>query len=263
MLGWALPRRPGTFPEQIQVTLAAIASKPDGIAINYYGKPFEDSTSKALDAAITVVLYNNNQLDGENLPTDSRIRRLAFIGQDESKSGEALAAAFVPTLPRGTAVLLINPFPQSHVLKVRRDAVASALDAAGLPYADLNMDNSGDEGKYLSIIGPYLATHSEIGAVIGMGNPGSNPAAKYVSDNHLSYPIATFDVGPTTATYIQQGVVSLAINQQPFLQGYMSIVNLALALKFGFTPVNVNTGTSVVNRSNVEAVLRLIAQGKG
>jgi ABC-type sugar transport system substrate-binding protein len=63
-----------TFPEQIQVTLAAIASKPDGIAINYYGKPFEDSTSKALDAGITVVLYNNNQLEGENVPTDSRIR---------------------------------------------------------------------------------------------------------------------------------------------------------------------------------------------
>src|ERR1700730_15008144 len=41
-----------TFPEQIQVTLAAIASKPDGIAIDYYGKPFEDSTSRALDAGI-------------------------------------------------------------------------------------------------------------------------------------------------------------------------------------------------------------------
>jgi simple sugar transport system substrate-binding protein len=157
----------------------------------------------------------------------------------------------------------ITPFPQSYALKVRRDAVAHALDGAGLAHADLNMDNSGDEGKYLSVIGPYLAAHNDIGAVVGMGNPGSNPAAKYLSDNHLSFPIATFDVGPTTATYIQQGVVSLAINQQPFLQGYMSIVNLALALKFGFTPVNVNTGTSVVNRSNVDAVLRLIAQGKG
>src|SRR6266700_8423184 len=98
-----------TFPEQIQVTLAAIASKPDGMAINYYGKPFEDSTRKALDVGITVVLYNNNQLEGENSPTDSRIRQLAFIGQDESKTGETLAAAFVPTIPPGTTVLLINP----------------------------------------------------------------------------------------------------------------------------------------------------------
>jgi simple sugar transport system substrate-binding protein len=252
-----------TFPEQIQVTLAAIASKPDGMAIDYYGKPFEESTSKALDAGIIVVLYNNNQLEGENLPADSRIGRLAFVGQDESTSGEKLANAFVPTIPRGATVLLINPFPQSYVLTERHDAVVRVLDKAGFAHEDLNMDNSGDEGRYLSIIGPYLETHKEIGAVIGMGNPGSNPAAKHLTDTHQSYPVATFDVGATTATYIQQGVVNLAINQQPFLQGYMAVVNLALAIKFGFTPVTVNTGTGIVDRSNVQDVLRLVAEGKG
>ena len=90
---------------------------------------------------------------------------------------EILAAAFVPTSPPGTTVLLINPFPQSHALKVRRDAVAHALDGAGLAYADLNMDNSGDEGKYLSVIGPYLAAHNEIGAIVGIGNPWPTKAS--------------------------------------------------------------------------------------
>jgi simple sugar transport system substrate-binding protein len=252
-----------TFPEQIQVTLAAIASNPDGMAIDYYGKAFEASTSRALDSGIIVVLYNNNQLQGENLPVDSRIGALAFVGQDESTSGERLANTFVASLPPGGSVLLINPFPQSYVLTARRDGVARVLDRAGFAHQDLNMDNSGDEGRYLSVIGPYLQAHPEIGAVIGLGNSGSNPAAKYLSDNHQNYPIATFDVGATTATYIQQGVVRCAVNQQPYLQGYMAVANLALALKFGFTPVNVNTGTSIVDGSNIQDVLRLIAEGKG
>jgi simple sugar transport system substrate-binding protein len=252
-----------SFPEQIQTTLAAIATKPDGMGICYFDKTFEDSTTKALDAGIKVVLYNNNRFEGENKPADERIPRLAFVGQDEGTSGDKLASVFVPTLKAGTNVLLINPFPVAYVLTLRRDGVARVLDQAGFQHQDLNMDSTGDEGKYLSIIGPYLQTHPEIGAVVGMGNPGANPAAKYLSDNQLSYPIATFDVGAETSNYIQQGVIAMAINQQPYLQGYMTIANLALALKFGFQPVDVNTGTEIVDKSNIAEVLQLLNEGKG
>jgi len=86
-----------TFPELIQVTLAVIASRPDGMAINYYDKTFEDSTTKALDAGIAVVLYTNNRFEGENAPSDPRIPQLAFVGQDESASGEKLASDFCRT----------------------------------------------------------------------------------------------------------------------------------------------------------------------
>jgi hypothetical protein len=70
----------------------------------------------------------------------------------------------------------ITPFPQSYALKVRRDAVAHALDGAGLAHADLNMDNSGDEGKYLSVIGPYLAAHNEMAVQVRCKSGGAAPA---------------------------------------------------------------------------------------
>ena len=146
---------------------------------------------------------------------------------------------------------------------MRRAAIARVLEPAGHPVQTLNLDNTGDEGKYLAVIGPYLRAHPEVGAVISGGSSGANPTAKYVADNQLSLPVATFDVGQTTSTYIQQGIITVAINQQPFLEGYMAVANLALHLKYGFQPVNVNTGTQIVDRSNVDRVLSLIAQGRG
>ena len=252
-----------TFPELIQVTLAAIAERPDGMAINYYDRTFEDSTTRALDAGIAVVLYTNNRFEGENAPSDPRIRELGFVGQDESTSGEKLARAFMPRIPAGAAVLYVNPYPMFPTLAMRRDSVARVLEPAGHSVQTLNLDNSGDEGKYLVVIGPYLQAHPEVGAVISGGTSGANPTAKYVADNKLSLPIATFDVGQTTSNYIRQGIIDVAINQQPFLEGYLAVANLALNLKYGLQPVNVNTGTQLVDKSNVERVLQLIAEGKG
>ena len=63
----------------------------------------EGVTSAALDAGIPVVLYNNNRFEGENAPDDERIAGLAFVGQDESVSGEILANAWLPSLPTSRA----------------------------------------------------------------------------------------------------------------------------------------------------------------
>src|SRR5262245_49602628 len=69
---------------------AATAAKPVGIAIDYTSKTMEAATSAALDAGVNVVLYNNNRFEGENAPGDARIKGLAFVGQNESMSGEVL-----------------------------------------------------------------------------------------------------------------------------------------------------------------------------
>src|SRR5262249_29684188 len=56
---------------------AAIAAKPAGIAVDYTSKTMEAATVAALDAGVSVVLYNNNRFEGENAPADKRILNLA------------------------------------------------------------------------------------------------------------------------------------------------------------------------------------------
>ncbi len=239
---------------------AAIAAKPAGIAIDYTSKTMEAVTTAALDAGIPVVLYNNNRFEGGNAPADKRILGLSFVGQNESISGEILTKAWLPSLPSTPCkVLIVNPFPTAFVLTLRGDGIKRALDAAHYPYADLVA--TGDEGQNLSLISAALQADKSICGVAGLGNPAANPAAKYIGENNLKIPVATFDVGAEAAKRIKDGTLTMAINQQPFLQAYFAVANLVNQAKYSLSPVNVNTGTSIVTSKNIDIVQACIKAG--
>src|SRR5215469_5992731 len=245
----------------ISLVQAAIAAKPAGIAIDYTSKTMEGVTSAALDAGIPVVLYNNNRFEGENAPTDKRILGLAFVGQDESVSGEILGKAWLPSLPSTPCkVLIVNPFPTAFVLTLRADGVKRALDAVHYPHTDLLA--TGDEGQNLSLISAALQADRGICGIVGLGNPAANPAAQYVGENGLKVPVATFDVGAEAAKRIKDGTLTTAINQQPFLQSYFAVANLANQAKYSLKPVNVNTGTSIVTADNIDVIQKCIDAGR-
>jgi len=245
----------------IPLVQAAIAAKPAGIAIDYTSKTMEAATVAALDAGIPVVLYNNNRFEGENAPGDKRILGLSFVGQNEAVSGEILAKAWMASLPSSPCkVLIVNPFPTAFVLTLRGDGVKRALDAAKYPHSDLAA--TGDEGQNLSLIGAALQADKGICGIVGLGNPGANPAAQYVSENHLKVPVATFDVGAEAAKRIKDGSLTMAINQQPFLQSYFAVANLVNQAKYSLSPVDVNTGTSIVTSKNIDTVMECIKAGR-
>ena len=245
----------------VPLILGAIAANPAGIAIDYTSKTMEDVTSAALDAGISVVLYNNNRFEGENAPDDERILDLAFVGQDESVSGEILGNAWLPSLPAEPCkVLVVNPFPTAFVLTLRGDGIKRALDAAGYPYEDLVA--TGDQGQNLSLISAALQSDDSICGVAALGNPAANPAAQYAGENGLDLPVATFDVGAEAAVRIKDGTLTMAINQQPFLQSYFAVANLANLAKYSLSPANINTGTSIVTIDNIDTVQECIDAGR-
>ncbi len=240
---------------------AAIAAAPAGIAIDYTSKTMEAVTVAALDAGIPVVLYNNNRFEGENAPDDKRILGLAFVGQDEAVSGETLTKAWMSSLPAEPCkVLIVNPFPTAFVLTLRADGVKRALDAAGYPYEDLVA--TGDQAQNLSLTSAAMQADTSICGIVGLGNPAANPAAQYVSENSLNIPVATFDVGAEAAKRIKDGALTMAINQQPFLQSYFAVANLANQAKYSLSPANVDTGTSIVTKDNIDTVQACIDAGR-
>jgi len=245
----------------IPLIQAAIAAKPAGIAIDYTSKTMEAATTAALDAGIPVVLYNNNRFEGENAPADKRILSLSFVGQNEAISGEILTKAWMSSLPKTPCkVLIVNPFPSAFVLTLRADGVKRALDAAKYPYADLVA--TADQGQNLSLISAALQADKSICGVVGLGNPAANPAAAYISQNNLKIPVATFDVGAEAAKRIKDGSLTMAINQQPFLQSYFAVANLVNQAKYSLSPVDVNTGTSIVTSKNIDTVQACITAGR-
>lgn len=245
----------------IPLVQAAIAAKPAGIAIDYTSKAMEGVTTAALNAGIPVVLYNNDRFEGPNAPADHRIPDLSFVGQDEATSGAILMEHLLPDLPKQPCpVLIVNPFPTAFVLTLRADGVKRVLDKVHYPHKDLVA--TADEGQNRALISAALQADRHICAIVGLGNPAANPAADYVGEHHLNIPVATFDVGAEAAHLIEQGSLTMAINQQPFLQSYLAVQNLLFHVKYNLSPVNVNTGTSIVTKKNITAIQACIKAGR-
>ena len=92
-------------------------------------------------------------------------------------------------------------------------ASSGRLDAASYPHDDLAA--TGDQGQNLSLIGAALQADTGICGIVGLGNPGANPAAKYVGDNNLKVPVATFDVGAEAAKRIKAALLPWRSTSSP------------------------------------------------
>ena len=76
--------------------------------------------------------------------------------------------------------------------------------------------------------------------------------------------LATFDLSPEVLTALKAGQIDFAVDQQPFLQGYLPVVFLAQNARYGLLPAKgtlVPTGPSFVTRQNAAAVSILTRQG--
>lgn len=245
----------------VPLVQTAIAAHADGIVIDYTSKTMEAVTTQALDAGIAVVLYNNNRFEGPNAPDDSRILDLAFVGQNETVSGELLASLWLPNLPnRACKILIVNHVPTAYVLTLRTEGVASVLEANGYSYEELIV--TVDQGQNLSLISAALQSDPSICGVAALGTNAANPAARYIADNNLDIPVASFDIDAETAFLIKEGKIGMTLNQQPFLQAYFGVANLAFEIRYNLSPANVDTGTSLVTRENVDEIQTCIDAGR-
>jgi simple sugar transport system substrate-binding protein len=72
--------------------------------------------------------------------------------------------------------------------------------------------------------------------------------------------MAGFDASAATVQGIKDGYISLVIDQQQYLQGFLAVEQLCLSKKYGFSGLFVNTGGGFIDKSNVEAVAALVAK---
>jgi simple sugar transport system substrate-binding protein len=69
--------------------------------------------------------------------------------------------------------------------------------------------------------------------------------------------LAGFDLSAATVAGIRSGYIGLILDQQPYLQGYLPVLQACLTKKFGFAGLYVDTGVGLIDGSNVEAVAGL------
>ena len=94
---------------------------------------------------------------------------------------------------------------------------------------DVGTDPTNIEAK----VSAYLRSHPNTQAVLTLGPTSADPTIRVVTKMGLAGKIwfATFDFSDDIAKAIQDGTIQFAIDQQPYLQGYISVAVLAIAKK--------------------------------
>ncbi len=232
----------------------AVAAKPDGLAVTVTDPAlFKDPIMRALKAGIPVVGYNAGAG-----PEKDKIPYLTFIGQDEYQGGYQGGKRLIAA--GGKKGVCINHQVGHAGLDARCKGFVDAFKEAGLKAEVLAITN--DPAESQTIIDDYYTAHPDVNAFLTLGPNGANPFYAFVEARGLKpgdVLHGTFDLSPQIVAHIEDGLTLFAIDQQPFLQGYMSVVTLTLLLRQNIKPALpiTPTGPGFVDKSNIQIVKQL------
>ncbi|MFF5140201.1 sugar ABC transporter substrate-binding protein [Streptomyces sp. NPDC013157] len=239
---------------QANLVQNAIDQKVDGIAVTL-AKPdaMKDVISKATAANIPVVGLNSGVSDWKKLGL------MEFFGQDETVAGEALGNR-LNTEGAKKVVCVIQE--QGNVgLTQRCDGVKKTFSGTT---ETLYVDGTSPT-SVKSTITAKLKQDSAIDHVVTLGAPIALIAVQSVSDAGSKAKIATFDLNKDLTGAISKGTIEFAVDQQPYLQGYLAVDSLWLYKNngnyMGGGEQPVLTGPAFVDKSNVDKVAAFAAKG--
>ncbi|MCF1594490.1 sugar ABC transporter substrate-binding protein [Streptomyces muensis] len=239
---------------QANLVQNAIDQKVDGIALTA-AKPsaMKAVIGKAKAAGIPVVGFN------AGLDNWKDLGMLEYFGQDENIAGNAFGERLGETGAKH-AVCVIQE--QGHVAL---EARCAGLKKGFKGKTDILYVNGTDMPSVKSTITAKLQQDSTIDQVVTLGAPFALTAVQSVADAGSKAKVATFDLNKELVTAVQDGKVEFAVDQQPYLQGYLAVDSLWLYRTNGnFSgggTAPVLTGPAFITKDNVDAVAEFAAKG--
>ena len=253
---------PNKMLKQIQ---QAVATKVDGIAT--YGFGGEPATAPLVKRAFdqnTVFTTLNTALPDSQ--ANYSANGFGYVGAPNYAAGHALASEAVKRsgLKAGDEVFVWGLKGQGGDRGQRTVGVMDAFEQAGAKvlYQEIDSATNGNPNAGTATFVGMMKANPGIKIVVtdhgGLtANVGvyARAASLEVGDVYF----AGFDMSPNTAKAVQEGFQNLVIDQQPYLQGYLPILNICLTKKYGFSGLDINTAGAFVDAENVDAVAPLAA----
>ncbi|MCV7320851.1 substrate-binding domain-containing protein [Mycolicibacterium confluentis] len=239
-------------PNQANLVQNAVDRGVDGIALTLAkADAMKPGVAKAIGKDIPVVAFNS----GSDVWQSMGIKE--YFGQDEfiagQEAGKRLAADGAKK-----AICVIQE--QGHVgLEARCAGVRDTFPASEV----LNV-NGKDMPSVEATVTAKLQQDPSVDTVLTLGAPFALTAVQSVKNAGSSAKIATFDTNAALVDAIKNGDVQWAVDQQPFLQGYLAVDSLWLYLNNG-NVIGGNqatlTGPSFIDKTNIDAVAEYAQNG--
>lgn len=252
--------------KMVQQFSEAIARKPTGISI--MGHPGEAALGPLIDQARQAgILVTTSNVDLPNKEAQYKGDGLGYVGAKLYGAGQALGEGAIKAcgLKSGDTVFLWGLLGQEGRGQ-RTKGVQDALEKAGLKvdYLEISDAINGDAAQGIPVFSSFVASHPDVKAVVTDHGALTASIPAYIQaagKKPGDICGAGFDLSAATAKAIEDGSVSVVLDQQPFLQGYLPIIQLYLTSKFGFAGMDIDTGAALITKANIAAVAPLAAEG--
>jgi simple sugar transport system substrate-binding protein len=240
-------------PNQANLVQSALDSKVNGIALTL-AKPdaVVPAVKAALDAGVPVVAFNSGFDNFKALGIQE------YFGQDEKLAG--VAAGEKLTTDGAKKVVCVIQEQGQVALESRCAGVKQGFKGS----TEILNVNSKDMPSVEATITAKLQQDPTVDHIVALGAPIALTAVQSVGNAGSKAKIVTFDTNAALVDAIKNGQVDWAVDQQPFLQGYLAIDSLWLFINnknlIGGGQATL-TGPSFIDKSNIEAVAELAKSG--
>src|SRR6201997_1226428 len=237
--------------DMVNALNTAVSAKADGIAVSLVDlSAFNAPVEKALAAGIAVVSYNADAKDN---------KRLCYIGQDLFLSGKGLGQRIVELVGEGEVAGFIATPGQLNI-QPRMDGAREAIKESGKNIKLDEIATGPSVNEELSRIQAYYTGHPDIKGMYAVDAGSTAGVGKVMAANKLSAKgvhAGGFDLLPTTLDAISKGDLDFTIDQQPYLQGFYTIMVLFVyKISGGLSGLSdINTGLKFVTKASVAPYL--------
>jgi simple sugar transport system substrate-binding protein len=234
--------------QMVRAMRRAIAGGASGIAVSIIdATAFNTPTARALARDIPVVAYNADGGRGN--------QRLAYVGQDLYQSGLKFGARIVQLVGEGDVYLFIAT-PNQLNIQPRIDGALDAIRDSGKPIRTHVVATGPAVGAERGRIDATYRAHKHLRGMFAVDGGSTQGVAQVMEKYKLhkkGVRAGGYDLLPATLVAIGESHLDFTIDQQPYLQGFLPVLQLFLAQYSGglVSPADTNTGVVFVTRRNV------------
>ena len=241
-------------PEQATLVQNAIDSKVSGIAVTLSNADAViPVVQKAAAAGIPVVAFNQGIDDWKKAGAKM------YFGSDETLAGKTIGLKLALQDPGGKTLCIIQA----------QGSVALEARCAGVKQGYASTENLQVNGADLpsvqQTLQSKLAEDPSITNIVTLGAPIALAAIQAQGASNNTAKVYTFDLNQDAAQAIKDGKIAFAVDQQPYVQGYQSVLMLWMNITNGNDIGGgkaVLTGPSLVDKSNIAQILPYTANNR-
>lgn len=242
-------------PDAAKLIETALSQDADGVVgPDWEPDAMDEAFTKVVGGDTPLVIYNAGGIEAAD-----RLGALNYVGSDELTAGKAGGEFFGQDGEKN--VLCVNTLPGAANTEARCQGIAEGIAASGGKSTQLPLPSSkfGDPTAVAQAIKAALLKDNSIDGVITISTGDANAAASAIQQASVqdSVALGTFDLDPTQLDRIKGGTQLFAIDQQPYMQGYLAVSMLYDYINWGLELPQkpILTGPAIINADNVDTVL--------